>query len=47
MTAHRIDEGIYHAKDLEDREISRAAPSPPGRIVSLTPIASELICIFG
>ena len=47
MTAHRIDEGIYHPKDLEDREISRAAPSPPGRIVSLTPIASELICIFG
>ncbi|HOT07407.1 MAG TPA: ABC transporter substrate-binding protein [Methanotrichaceae archaeon] len=47
MTAHRIDEGVNHEKDLEDREISRAAPSPPDRIVSLTPIASELICIFG
>ncbi len=47
MTAHRIDESICHTKALEDSEISRAAPIPPGRIVSLTPIASELICIFG
>lgn len=47
MTAHRIDESICHTRALEDSEISRAAPFPPGRIVSLTPIASELICIFG
>ena len=47
MTAHRIDESICHTRALEDSEISREAPLPPGRIVSLTPVASELICIFG
>lgn len=47
MTAHRTDEGISQAGALKDSEIGRAASFLPGRIVSLTPIASELICIFG
>ena len=34
-------------KILADVEAIRAAPMPPERIVSLTPIASELICVFG
>jgi len=32
---------------LIDGEACRAAPCPPERIVSLTPVASELICVFG
>jgi iron complex transport system substrate-binding protein len=32
---------------LADSEISKVMPRPPDRIVSLTPTASELICVFG
>jgi iron complex transport system substrate-binding protein len=47
MTAHSIDESICQPKALDNCKISNAGPFPPGRIVSLTPIASELICILG
>jgi len=47
MGAHRIEESICQTTSLKSSELGRGAHSPPNRVVSLTPIASELLCIFG
>lgn len=46
MTAQRIDE-ICQTKSLTKIELGKEICRPPKRVVSLTRIASELICIFG